>query len=1102
MFAHLHVRSWFSFLSGASSPEELAEEAARKGVPSVALTDRDGVYGVVRHQKACKTAGVHPIFGAEVTVDGYPLVLIARSRRGYANMCSILTTVHGCSDDQPLTLDDVVPHRDDLFCLTGGRDGFLWRLVAERKLARASAWLKDLKSVFSDSLFVELTHHLRPGDTRVMRALHTLASSSEIPVVATGDVRYATPDQYALYDLMTCIRLNQTVFDPHPDRPYNDLACLQSEEELRRLIPYPDAFENSIRIARQCTVDLLPEAITPPAASLPPNTTARDYLRRLCYQAVTVRHPHDRRPAALAQLKKELGVIEKLHLEGFFLVVHEVVMEARRRDIRCAGRGSAANSIVAFLLGITAVDPLAHNLLFERFLHGGRKGTPDIDVDFDTDRRHEIIAWMEQRFGITQTAMTATLTTYRLRSAIRDVAKALGYDLELIGRLSKAVPHRDANKVRDYATVIRNVVGNSPLVERLIEMVERLAGCPRHLGLHSGGMILSQKPLSHFTPIQTSANGVKVVQFDKRDVEALGLVKLDVLGLRMLAAISYTTSLIRQHEQIDLDIDNIPLDNRLVYDMIKAGKTIGLFQIESQGQLHLLAMNQPETFNDLIIEIALFRPGPVQGGMVKPFVRRRRGLEKAQFAHPDLEPVLRDTYGIIVFQEQVLEVAHQFAGMSLQEADDFRALMSRFRSPDDMEAMRDRFVQGAISRGVDSAAANSVFDKVAKFVGFGFCRSHAAAFAKTVYQSAYLKRFHPAAYMASVLQFHPGMYPRMTLEEEARRFGVTILLPDINRSSVLHDLERISTGSLAIRKPLTSVVGLSAEDAREIIWERLTGPFKSVEDFYTRVSIHRDTIESLARSGALDGLAKGSPKRSANGSEKDSRTVLWEVGVLSHKLGRPGTKSAQQRLFAIPILSPDDIPPLPNLTPDERISWDLMTHHAGRVHPMTLARRSLLELEIRPIETCYRFPTSDVRRPTSDVIITTAGIVILRQRPPTAKGFMFVTIEDETGFIQCIVPPQAQEHLDHVLTAPGLIVRGALQATGNWRGLILQQAWILDGIFGGYEGFAGTYGGRDQWIRQPAPVYSQATTTSAGYEPTRPDKRASRTTPPAQPEFG
>jgi error-prone DNA polymerase len=895
-----------------------------------------------------------------------------------------------------------------------------------------------------------------------------------LPVVATGDVRYAKPDQYAAYDLVTCIRLNQTVFEPHPARPYNDRAFLQSEEELRALIPYPSAFENSVAIAGKCVVDLLPDALIPPSASLPADKTSRAHLRQLCNSALATRYSPHQYSAASKQLSKELSVIEKLRLEDFFLVVHEVVLEARRRDIRCAGRGSAANSIVAFLLGITAVDPLAHNLLFERFLHGGRKGTPDIDVDFDTDRRDEVISWMEARFGIEQTAMTATLITYQLRSALRDVGKALGFDLDTISRLTKSVPHRAASRVSDYAPVIRNVLGRAPLVERLIEMVGHLDGCPRHLGLHSGGMILSQKPLHHFSPIQTSANGVKVVQFDKRDVESLGLVKLDVLGLRMFSAVSYAASLVQQHEGIDLDIDELPLDNQEVYKLIQDGKTIGLFQIESQGQLHLLAMNQPENFNDLIVEIALFRPGPVQGGMVKPYVRRRKGLEKTRYLHPDLEPVLRDTYGIIVFQEQVLEVAHRFAGMSLQEADDFRALMSRFRSPDDMEAMRDRFVQGAVARGVEEMIANHVFDKVAKFVGFGFCRSHAAAFAKTVYQSAYLKRFHPAAYMAAVLEYHPGMYPRMTLEEEARRFGVPILLPDINRSSVLHDLERATDGRLAIRKPLTAVTGVSKEDARAIIWERLERPFASVEDLFCRVSLHRNVLDSLAQAGAFDSLTS------------DSRTALWEVGVLFRKLGKAGRQDVQRRLFEIPAMHPDDLPALPELQQDERLSWDMLTHEAARTHPMTLVRRSLQELEIRPIETCYRFPRAiDRVEGLNGASMTTAGIVILRQRPPTAKGFMFVTLEDETGFIQCVIPPRAQERLDHILVSSALIVRGVLQATRNWRGLILDQAWVLDGIFGGYEGFAGTYGGRDQWIRGASPVYSRVQIPHLKHEPSR-----------------
>jgi len=1054
MFAHLHARSWFSFLCGASSPEDLARAAASRGAFALAVTDRDGVYGVVRHQSACRHVGIHPVFGAEVVVGDAPLVLLAKSRQGYANLCRILTTAHRLKGDRlPLRLAHIYPFRDDLFCLTGGRDGLLSRLLESKRRKSARQWLEQLRALFPFTLYIELTHQLRPNDSRLVHALHELAADLGLPVVVTGDVRYADPDDYARYDLQTCIRLNQTVFDPHPDRPYNDRAFLQSEEQLRRLIPFSEAFENSARIALACRVDLIPETITPPSATLPPKTTARNHLRRLCYDSIPRRYTVENRPAALAQLRKELGVIESLRLEEFFLIVHEVVEEARRRDIRCAGRGSAANSIVAYLLGITGVDPLAHNLLFERFLHGGRKGTPDIDVDFDTDRRNEIITWMEQRFGLEQTAMTATLVTYQLRSALRDVAKALGFPLEIVGRLGKAVPHRRARQIRDYAPVLRNIAGPSPLLDRLVDMVEALDNCPRHLGLHSGGMVLSQKPLYFFSPIQTSANGVKVVQFDKYDIEALGLVKFDVLGLRMLSAVSHAADMVRLNEGFDLDIDELPLDNQLVYNMIRAGKTIGLFQIESQGQLHLLAMNQPENFNDLIIEIALFRPGPVQGGMVKPFVRRRRGQEAAQFEHPDLEPILKDTYGIIVFQEQVLQVAHHFAGMTLEEADDFRSLMSRFRSSDDMETMRGRFVSGAVSRGIDSEIANSVFDKVAKFVGFGFCRSHAAAFAKTVYQSAYLKRFHPAAYMAAILEFHPGMYPRMTLEEEARRFGVRILLPDINRSSVLHDLEQTPEGTWAVRKPLSSVAHVSMEDARTIVWERLSGPFRSVEDFFLRTPLNKDSVESLARSGALDALTK------------DSRAALWEIGVLANKHGGAGEKSAQRSLFNRSIIDVDDLPGLPGLGADERLSWDYLSHGSARLHPMLLIRRSLSSLEIRSIGTCFRFPQATQATRRSLPIVTTAGICILRQRPPTAKGFMFITLEDETGFIQCVVPPPAQELLDHVLTASALIVRGALQAAGNWRGLILQQAWILDGIFGGYEGFAGTYGGRDNWVR-------------------------------------
>ena len=710
---------------------------------------------------------------------------------------------------------------------------------------------------------------------------------------------------------------------------------------------------------------------------------------------------------------------------------------------------------MAYLLGITGVDPVEHDLLFERFLHAGRKGTPDIDVDFDSDRRNEIIHWMDERFGIEQTAMTATIITYRYRSAIRDTAKALGWSMDQVNRISKAVKPYNSQPLSEYRVRIEQIVGPSPLLGVLLNMAQLLCNSPRHLGLHSGGMVLSRQPLHNFSPIQESANTVKLVTFDKYDVEALGLVKFDVLGLRMFAALSETVELIQRHQDVHLDIDELPLDDRATFNMIRAGKTLGVFQIESQGQLHLLAQHQPENFADLINEIALFRPGPLQSGMVHPFVRRRRGLEPVTYIHPLLEPVLNDTLGIIIYQEQVLEVAHQFAGMSLDEADEFRRLMSKFRDPGEMENMRERFVAGAMNKGVDEVTAQSVFDNVSKFVGFGFCRSHAAAFAKTVYQSAYLKCHFPAAYMAAFMQHRPGFYNLMTIEEEARRFGVTVLQPHINRSSFRYDLERQKDGTLAIRKPLSSIASISIDTARIIIWERLSRPFESVEDLYKRVPLDINLFRNLARSGALDVLS---------GS---SRKALWEIGLMDRRNGQPGQQPTPL-LFDEPTFTLEDIPALPALKKAERYSWDYETHKAARVHPMTLMRRTLNELEIRPIETCYRIGRyAPVGTGKTNTIITTAGLTVLRQKPGTANGVMFLTLEDETGMIQTIVPPNVLEALDHVLSRSSLIVRGKLQVMGNWRGLVLTQAWPLDGIFGGYEGHASMAGGRDVFVTQP-----------------------------------
>lgn len=1058
-FTHLHVRSWFSFLGGGSSPEDLVAEAARKGMTSLALTDVNGVYGAVRFQRACRLAGIRSIIGAEVLVEGETLVLLAASRDGYSNLCRMLTSAHLKSREKPVvSLEDLERFSDDLFCLTGTRGSRLWRLIDARHEQAAAHWIGTLKEIFGPRLSIELAHHLLPDDSRRLRRLVELATKTDTPIVATGDVRHATPDDYKRYDLLTCIREGITVFDPHPARPQNAEAYLKSEQILRRLIPYPEAFDRAAEIAAACEVNLLPEYLTPPAARIPANLTAEKHIKDLCHRALLKRYGGSERRKAAMQLQKELDVICHLDLEEFFLVVHEIVSEARRRGIRCAGRGSAANSIVAYLLGITAVDPLAHNLLFERFMHSGRKGTPDIDVDFDSERREEIIAWMEERFGIEQTAMTATLITYRLRSALRDVAKALGWSLDEVNRLGKSVPHGNARDADFFRNHLRQVLGASPLLETLVDMTCGLDGCPRHLGLHSGGMVLSRTPLHQFTPIQVSANGVKEVQFDKDDVEALGLIKFDVLGLRMLATINEADELVQRYEKPDFDMDSLPLDDRPTFNMIRAGKTVGVFQIESQGQLHLLAQNQPDDFNDLITEIALFRPGPLQAGMVHPFVRRRRGQEPISYMHPDLAPVLEDTYGVILFQEQVLEVAHHFAGMPLDQADEFRRLMSRFRDPGEMEGMRDKFVSGAVRRGIDEESANSVFDKVANFVGYGFCRSHAAAFAKTVYLSAYLKRHYPASFMAALMQHHPGMYNLMTLEEEARRMGVQTLMPDVNRSGLRYDLEPGPNGRLAIRKPFTSIAQIGEDDVRKIVWERMLRPFESVEDMYRRVALDVDQFRTLARSGALDSIAG------------DSRKALWEVGLLARRMEQPGGIPTPALFAPDPVVRPEDIPALPELELKERVSWDYEMHGTGRVHPISLLRRTLNEMEIRPISTTQSFGRDIPLNGRMGLpMLTVAGIVILRQQPPTAKGVLFVTLEDETGFIQCIVQPQTREHLDHILTEAALIVRGKIHVMGNWRGFVVTQAWRLDGIFGGYAGYASAEG-KDRWVRSAETV--------------------------------
>ncbi|MFM8771594.1 MAG: DNA polymerase III subunit alpha [Candidatus Kapaibacterium sp.] len=1044
MFGSLHTRSHFSFLDGGSSPEVLAESAQACGHTALAITDLHGVYAAVRHQRACRRLGLKGLIGIDCglllgdTTSRVDLTILARNADGYRAICRLSTWLH---EHHELSNEQLAP------------GGSFDDLVADRCIIivhTLSAQAEDVEEVLrmlgvrTDlCVYAGISHDGRPWAVRRMRAMVERARRMGLRIVLAQDVRYAGRDAYAVHDLMICIREGITIHQPHPLRPVHDRNCLRSEQDLRSIVPFPEAFDAVDEIIRLCDFDLLPEHITPPGARVPDGRTSDDVLRQMSHDAFDQRYA---RASATTQqrarelLEHELQVIAELHLSDFFLVVHEVTEHARSRGIRCSGRGSAANSVVAYVLGITGVCPVEHHLLFERFLHRGRKGTPDIDVDFDSERRGEVIAWMEERFGLEQTAMTATIITYRLRMAIRDAAKALGWPKETVRALSKAVPGYTNNDVEIYRTELAAVVGEVPMLDILLKSVQLLIDHPRHLGQHSGGMVLSSKPLEMLTPVQRSANGVAVVQFDKDDVEALGLVKFDVLGLRMLACISECCELVARHTGSMPEIDDLPLDDAKTFETIRSGRTLGIFQIESQGQIHLLAKHQPERFSDLVTEVALFRPGPLQGGMVHPYIARRRGKEPVTFPHPDLEPILADTLGIVLFQEQVLEIAHRFAGMTLEEADDFRSLVSKNRDRHLMASMRERFVQGACRRGVSRECAEHVYEIVSHFVGYGFCRSHAAAFAKIVYQSAWLKTHHTAAYMAAFMQHRPGMYNLMTLEEESRRWGVQILPCHIMHSGMRYDLEVDQHGRMAIRKPLTAMRSVSEDIARQIIWERSRAPFTSVEDVVMHLpEVPRDTLEVIAMAGAMHNL------------EPDARRAAWIVGVVRQRQ----SKAADEPLFSVPMVSDQDVPMLPELRAQERLAYDYIMQGAARVHPMTLYRRSMMSMEIRPIETLRRLS------PDAKLTVTTAGIVILRQAPPTANGMLFVTLEDESGFLQCVVPPQVRERFRQELRSSALVLRGTLHGIGSWRSIMVSDVHVLTKVIGGYHGHLSYAGGRD-----------------------------------------
>jgi error-prone DNA polymerase len=1046
-YIELHCHSYFSLLDGASSPEALVERAFALGYPALALTDHNGLYGAVRFWQAAEERGLKAIIGAEVGLaDGSHLTLLAETQQGYANLSRLISAAQlaGQKAQPQLSLEMLAGHAQGLLCLSGCRRGVVASALLSREDEKARRAAGRLREIFGpDNFWIELQYHYLPTDARLVAALVSLARELGAGTVVTNNVHYAERPGQQLHDVLTCIRHITTLPEAlgagllHPNseqflKPSDEMVALFVDPPVSSGRHLPEALRNTLRIAERCDVCLDFSTQRLPAFPVPEGYTPAGYLQFLCEQGLGRRF-QTIPPRAGAQLAHELAVIERMELAGYFLVVWDIVRFARERHIRCQGRGSAANSLVAYLLGITPVDPLRHNLLFERFLSEGTHIMPDIDVDFAADRREEVLQYVYERYGQEHVGMVCNVVTYRARSAVRDVAKALAFPPDIIDRTAKAIDHHSSAATAAAIAVATTeaIEGTLPALEPsiaelpdapalpwqvLAELLRQMEGIPRHLSIHVGGMVITAAPLVEVVPLERATMpGRVVVQWNKDSVEDAGLIKIDLLSLRTLGAIEEALAHLRAQRGIELEPADLPLDDPAVYDMLRRADTIGCFQVESRAQAQMLPKLQPTRFEDIVVGVALIRPGPIQGGMVHPYLRRRQGLEPVTYIHPLLAGALDETLGVIVFQEQVLRVAMAIARFTPAEADRLRRAMSRSRSQEAMAALRGRFLDGALENGLDLATAEEIYHQLEGFAGFGFCKSHAAAFAAVAYQTLYLKVHYPTELYCALLNQQPlGFYPPEVLVGDARRHGVTVVGPDVNRSREECVLEPGEPGEPAVRLGLRYVHSLGEAWRERVVERRGERPYRNLADFCQRTRLPRPVVENLIRSGTMDGFGRA------------RRDLLWELGTLAyHEEGLE---------FDVPV----EPAALPDLAPAERMAWEyeLLGMVPGD-QVMSLYRESLRARRV--------LSSGELAERHDGETVRVAGWAVVRQRPPTAKGHLFITLEDEEGLVNLIVRPDVYErYRDTLRNAPLLWIEGRLQREGYASSILVARAAPLE----------------------------------------------------------
>ena len=1068
-YIELRCRSAFSFLAGASLPEDLIARAAALGYSALALGDRDGVYGAPRFHQAAQRAGLRALIGTELTlvesrvnsrelraqivavdssrlstVDSRLYLLVA-TRTGYQNLCQLITEtkLRASKGESVATWADLEGRTDGLICLAGGVDGPLCAaltrpstVTADRTLDSQLSTVDFLQRLFPNRLYIDLQRHLDPAEERLNRTLIAAAEHFRIPLVATNDVRHATSAGRPLLDVLTCIHNKTTLDAAGRQLLKNAERHLKSPAEMAALFrDLPEAIANTQRIAEQCEFTLANLGYRFPDYPLPPGETPIGHLRTLTYAGARERYGTIT-PRVRRQLEHELGIIGKLNLAGYFLIVWDIVRFCREQRILAQGRGSAANSAVCYALGITAVDAVGMELLFERFLSEERGEWPDIDIDLPSgDQRERVIQYVYQRYGERGAAMTANVITYRTRSAVREVGKALGFSLEQVDCLSKLLRRfefRDSSD--DLALQLKNggIDPAAPRVQLLVDLVGRIKNLPRHLGQHSGGMVIAAGRLDTVVPLENaSMPGRVVVQWDKDDCADLGIIKVDLLGLGMMAVLEEAIPLIREHEGADVDLAHLPPDDAKTYAMLRAADTIGVFQVESRAQMATLPRMQPDHFYDLVVEVAIIRPGPIVGQMVHPYLNRRNGREPVTYAHPDLEPILKRTLGVPIFQEQLLRMAMTLAGFTGGEAEELRRAMGFKRSVERMQQIEERLRSGMAKHGIAGTRADDIIRSITSFALYGFPESHAASFALLAYASAYLRAHHLAAFTCAMLNNWPlGFYHPATLVKDAQRHGLHVLPIDVTRSNWRCQLERVESqestvesqgeGSatlnsrlstvdfhpLALRLGLRYVTGLREETGTRIEEERAKLPFISVANIVTRCRLRDDEAQTLAHLGAF--AAFGLTRRGASWQA----AAVPRGALFVHRGEGSATLDCQ--------LSTVDCP-LPPMSAMERTLADYKgSGITVGPHIMKHLRDELTRAGV--------LCTCDLRTARNGQWAKVAGLVIVRQRPGTAKGFCFITLEDETGTANAVVlPDMFQRYRSVIHTAALLSIEGPLQ---------------------------------------------------------------------------